>query len=125
MTHDETLYFLGGYVKDLEDMSAAKFAEMLKNVDMSDPDQAAAAGAMSNKLMSNENSRPRQPPPRPPLPRQLGAGAGAGRGHAHHHLQPRGAGAVAGRGPGAPQARLEGVGKAEEAAAIRPLQGEH
>ena len=54
MTHDETLYFLGGYVKDLEDMSAAKFAEMLKNVDMSDPDQAAAAGAMSNKLMSNE-----------------------------------------------------------------------
>ena len=83
MTHDETLYFLGGYVKDLEDMSAAKFAEMLKNVDMSDSDQAAAAGAMSNKLMSNENSRPRQPPPRPPLPRQLGAGqlqlgAGAG-----------------------------------------------
>ena len=54
MTHDETLYFLGSYVKDLEDMSAAKFAEMLKNVDMSDPDQAAAAGAMSNKLMSNE-----------------------------------------------------------------------
>ena len=54
MTHDETLYFLSGYVKDLEDMSAAKFAEMLKNVDMSDPDQAAAAGAMSNKLMSNE-----------------------------------------------------------------------
>ena len=54
MTHDETLYFLGGYVKDLEDMSAAMFAEMLKNVDMSDSDQAAAAGAMSNKLMSNE-----------------------------------------------------------------------
>ena len=52
MTHDETLYFLGGYVKDLEDMTPSKFAEMLKSVDMSDPDQAAAAGSMSNKLMS-------------------------------------------------------------------------
>jgi len=52
-THDETLYFLGGYVKDLEEMTPAKFAEMLKAVDMSDPDQAAAAGSMSNKLMSN------------------------------------------------------------------------
>ena len=52
-THDETLYFLGGYVKDLEEMTPAKFAEMLKSVDMSDPDQAAAAGSMSNKLMSN------------------------------------------------------------------------
>ena len=52
MTHDETLYFLGGYVKDLEEMTPDKFAEMLKAVDMSDPDQAAAAGSMSNKLMS-------------------------------------------------------------------------
>ena len=54
-THDETLYFLGGYVKDLEEMTPAKFAEMLKSVDMSDPDQAAAAGSMSNKLMSNQD----------------------------------------------------------------------
>merc|ERR1719245_569720 len=53
-THDETLYFLGGYVKDLEEMTPAKFAEMLKAVDMSDPDQAAAAGSMSNKLMSSD-----------------------------------------------------------------------
>ena len=57
-THDETLYFLGGYVKDLEDMSPDKFADMLKAVDMSDPDQAAAAGSMSNKLMSNQQEEP-------------------------------------------------------------------
>merc|ERR1712106_761108 len=51
-THDETLYFLGGYVKELEEMTAEKFSEMLKSVDMTDPDQAEAAGSMSNKLLS-------------------------------------------------------------------------
>ena len=53
-THDESLYFLGGYVKDLEEMSAAKFSEMLASVDMTDPDQAAAAGAMTGMLLSNQ-----------------------------------------------------------------------
>jgi len=53
-THDETLYFMGGYQSMLEDMSADKFAEMLKSVDMDDPDQAAAAGSIAGKLMSNQ-----------------------------------------------------------------------
>ena len=53
-THDESLYFLGGYEKDLEEMTAERFAEMLLSVDMSDPDQAAAAGSMTGKLLSNQ-----------------------------------------------------------------------
>jgi len=51
-THDETLYFLGGYVKELEDITPEKFSELLKSVDMTDPDQAEAAGSMSAKLLS-------------------------------------------------------------------------
>ena len=53
-THDETLYFLGGYVEELEEMTPEKFAEMLKAVDMTDPDQAAAAGSMTATLLSNQ-----------------------------------------------------------------------
>lgn len=51
-THDETLYFLGGYVKELEEITPSKFSEMLKSVDMTDPDQAEAAGSMGAKLLS-------------------------------------------------------------------------
>ena len=57
-THDETLYFLGGYVRELEDMSAEKFSAMLGAVDMTDPDQAAAAGSMSQKLLSADTTDP-------------------------------------------------------------------
>merc|ERR1711892_1609815 len=52
-THDETLYFLGGYVEKLEDLTPEKFAEMLKSVDMTDPDQAEAAASMTSKLLDN------------------------------------------------------------------------
>merc|ERR1719278_679625 len=76
-THDETLYFLGGYVKDLEDITPDKFAAMLKSVDMSDPDQAAAAGSMSNKLMSNTQEEPEDDSP-PPAPAPAPGGGGGG-----------------------------------------------
>merc|ERR1719510_1490337 len=78
-THDETLYFLGGYVKDLEDITPDKFAAMLKSVDMSDPDQAAAAGSMSNKLMSNTQEETTDDTP-PPAPAGGGGAGGAGGG---------------------------------------------
>jgi hypothetical protein len=50
---DETLFFLGGYVKELENMSEEEFAIMLGKVDMTDPDQAASAGSMAGTLLSN------------------------------------------------------------------------
>ena len=52
-TVDETLYFLGGYEASLEGMTAEKFANLLKNVDMTDPDQAAAASSMTGTLLGN------------------------------------------------------------------------
>lgn len=52
-THDEILFFAGGYVEQLETMTPEKFAEILKKVDMSDPDQAAAAGSMTGTLLNN------------------------------------------------------------------------
>ena len=65
-THDETLYFLGGYVKELEEaMTIEKFTEMLKSVDMSDPDQAAAASSMTSTMMANT---PEDPPATDPPP---------------------------------------------------------
>ena len=81
-THDETLYFLGGYVSELEDMSADKFAEMLKSVDMTDPDQAAAAGSMTSTLLENTPEEPPEdaaPAPAPaPAPAAGAPGAGDG-----------------------------------------------
>ena len=68
---DETLYFMGGYVEDLETMTPEKFAEMLKAVDMTDPDQAAAAGSMTGTLLDNT-------PESPATAVLAAAGAGAG-----------------------------------------------
>jgi len=62
-THDETLYFLGGYVKELEDLSPEGFSELLKSVDMTDPDQAEAAGSMSAKLLSAPEKEDAPPVP--------------------------------------------------------------
>ena len=67
-TTDETLYFLGGYVAELENMDADKFKEMLKAVDMSDPDQAAAAGSMTSTLLQNTPEEPEETPAPPTIP---------------------------------------------------------
>ena len=55
---DETLFFLGGYVKELENLSPEEFADMLSKVDMSDPDQAASAGSMASTLLDNPKPAP-------------------------------------------------------------------
>ncbi|XP_059078438.1 uncharacterized protein LOC131876911 [Tigriopus californicus] len=55
-THDESLYFLGGYMAQFEDVSSEEWFEMMDKVDLEVPSQAAAAGFVVEKYATENSS---------------------------------------------------------------------